>query len=219
MARFYAVHSSSAVGVFDSWPATKMHVDRVRGAVHRSFPTEQEARDWLAMHQVPPPAAVVAAPPAPHGYDDGDGDQTPPSAPLAEDLPFMGRSNKRERNAGRGSADVGHGGYLLDEQEDLGLVRAAEPLSAEQEAVVQVCLAGHNVLIVGEAGTGKSHLLRALIERLQLKHGQHKVFCAASTGILRESRLCALFSLLTHGTIGRVSWEGRRCITLRDWAW
>jgi Cdc6-like AAA superfamily ATPase len=171
--KFHAVHSVSAAGVFDSWASARLHVDRVEGAVHRSFPTEQEARDWLAMHQAPSPAAA---------YDDEDGEQTP-SAPLAEYLPYMGHENKRKRDTARGGADMGFSGYLLDGQEDLGLVRAAEPLSAEQEAVVQVCLAGHNVLIAGEAGTGKSHLLRELIERLKVKHGHDKVFCTASTGI------------------------------------
>jgi hypothetical protein len=142
---YHAVHSVSAAGVFDSWASARLHVDRVEGAVHRSFLTEQEARDWLAMHQAPSPAA----------YDDEDGEQTP-SAPLAEYLPYMGHENKRKRDTARGGADMGFSGYLLDGQEDLGLVRAAEPLSGELEAVVQVCLAGHNVLIAERRGRARA---------------------------------------------------------------
>lgn len=57
---------------------------------------------------------------------------------------------------------------------------AAPPLSAEQQALVDLILTGRNVFYTGAAGTGKSHVLRAAVERLRAIG--HRVQVVAPTG-------------------------------------
>ena len=190
MSKFYAVHSATAVGVFGSWPEAQQYVHRVKGAVHRSFRTVEEATEWLMQR------APVGAPPPAQADEDAPAPSAPPASELVRHLseekeeekhprpvrdspPEARKRNKREK------ADLGLGAYFLDRVRrlDPGPPRGVEQLSKEQEAVVRACLAGHNVCIVGEAGTGKSYLLRELMERLQAKHRFRGVYCTASTGI------------------------------------
>ncbi len=210
--KFYAVCSPAFEGVLDSWDETRVHVEGVRsgfafvflllmqsrGAQHKSFRTIEEAHQWLAektvgdagltpvegldqAEQASQPEAAVAiaeAPARPREVEDVD-----------VGLPHSPEMRKRPKVAGREEprADMGSGAYFVDRVRSVSNEKEArlgqEALSEEQEAVVQVCLAGHNVCITGEAGTGKSHLLRALINRLRIKHNHRGVYCTASTGI------------------------------------
>ena len=58
-----------------------------------------------------------------------------------------------------------------------------EDLNAEQRTVARRVLEGESTFITGSAGTGKSYLLRYLIQRLIHMHGEGAVGVTASTGI------------------------------------
>jgi ribonuclease HI len=72
-AKVYAVAAGRRTGVFPEWSGpdgAQAQVDRYPGARHRSFPTEEEARTWLAQQPLHVSrssasiASVAAAPPA-----------------------------------------------------------------------------------------------------------------------------------------------------------
>lgn len=56
-------------------------------------------------------------------------------------------------------------------------------LSDEQRAIVDYVLNGQNVFFTGSAGTGKSVVLRLLVQELKRKHGSYCVGVTASTGL------------------------------------
>jgi sigma54-dependent transcription regulator len=57
-------------------------------------------------------------------------------------------------------------------------------LSSEQQQVFDaVCTKSSNIFFTGRAGTGKSFLLRAIIQNLRARHGLDKVAVTASTGL------------------------------------
>ena len=56
-------------------------------------------------------------------------------------------------------------------------------LTAEQKKVIALALDGVSLFFTGSAGTGKSFVLRVMVEELQLKHGYSSVFVTASTGM------------------------------------
>ncbi|QRV74471.1 ATP-dependent DNA helicase PIF1 [Ceratobasidium sp. AG-Ba] len=56
-------------------------------------------------------------------------------------------------------------------------------LSTEQERILEMVLSGKSVFFTGPAGTGKSVLLRAIIEELRKQKGYESVAVTASTGI------------------------------------
>ncbi len=51
----------------------------------------------------------------------------------------------------------------------------------DQEEARRVCLLGHNAIITGSAGTGKTYLLRTIIK--ELKETGHQVGVVCPTGI------------------------------------
>lgn len=59
---------------------------------------------------------------------------------------------------------------------------------------------GRNVFFTGSAGTGKSFLLKRLVQRLKAEHDSECVFVTASTGIAA----CAIDGVTVH-----------RCVVLR----
>lgn len=60
----------------------------------------------------------------------------------------------------------------------------APPLSTQQQQVLDRILNGENIFFTGAAGTGKSHLFRAIIKALRSSMGGAKtVAVTASTGM------------------------------------
>ena len=55
-------------------------------------------------------------------------------------------------------------------------------LSEEQKSVMQLVLDGSSLFFTGNAGTGKSTLLRSMIKALKFRHGDESVAVTASTG-------------------------------------
>lgn len=56
-------------------------------------------------------------------------------------------------------------------------------LSEQQQRALDLAERGYSMFLTGSAGTGKSFLLRQMIERLRLKHGPEAVAVTASTGV------------------------------------
>ena len=90
--------------------------------------------------------------------------------------------------AGASSADLRKG-----EEAQLQRVAAAaakdsgrillSQLSAEQAAAAERALRGESLFLTGAAGTGKSFLLRYIIQELMARHGEEQVAVTAPTGI------------------------------------
>lgn len=81
-----------------------------------------------------------------------------------------------------------------------------EPLSSEQQRVLDTVLQGKNVFLTGSAGTGKSFLLRRCIHTLKRRNGSNRVAVVAPTGVaaaqINGSTLHSFFGL---GIVRRVS--------------
>jgi DNA replication protein DnaC len=58
-------------------------------------------------------------------------------------------------------------------------------LSEQQQRALDLAERGYSMFLTGSAGTGKSFVLRQMIERLRLKHGPEAVAVTASTGTSR----------------------------------
>jgi len=56
-------------------------------------------------------------------------------------------------------------------------------LNSEQQEGAKHILAGNNVFLTGSAGTGKTFLLRFVIQELEKMHGEASVAVTAPTGI------------------------------------
>lgn len=67
-------------------------------------------------------------------------------------------------------------------------------LSSEQVEVLQDCRAGHQVYFSGSAGTGKSFLLKAIIDHSRKQHGSKAVFILAMTALVA----CELGGMTVH---------------------
>lgn len=55
-------------------------------------------------------------------------------------------------------------------------------LSAEQEAIITLACAGHSMYVGGDAGTGKTTMMRVLVEKLRRAHGRDAVAVTAPSG-------------------------------------
>lgn len=71
-------------------------------------------------------------------------------------------------------------------------------LSKEQESVLQLAEAGHNIFYTGSAGSGKSVLLREMIKILKRKYGDDQVAVTASTGLAA----CNIGGVTVHSFAG-----------------
>ena len=56
-------------------------------------------------------------------------------------------------------------------------------LNEEQKRLVKIATEGKSVFFTGSAGTGKSFVLKIIVEELQKKYGYGSVFITASTGM------------------------------------
>lgn len=87
--------------------------------------------------------------------------------------------------------------------------------------IFEACISGHNVLVLGQAGTGKTALLQKIRMAL-LKRGR-SVSCTATTGNLSTKLLWRIpkknhCNVISSKLFGWVEWEVQICINWRnDW--
>jgi ATP-dependent DNA helicase PIF1 len=89
--------------------------------------------------------------------------------------PLASKSSKKARHSARMATILAN----MDMQQTINL----EDLNGEQIDASDAILEGQNTFITGSAGTGKSFLLRYLVQELREKHGNNAVAVTASTGI------------------------------------
>lgn len=69
-----------------------------------------------------------------------------------------------------------------------------QSLTDEQKEVLEAAVTGASIFFTGPAGTGKTHLLRAIASTLTAMHGSEHVYITASTGMAA----CALSGTTLH---------------------
>ena len=52
-------------------------------------------------------------------------------------------------------------------------------LNAEQAEALQIVLAGHNLLITGQAGVGKSRLVASIVKNCEIRNLKFAVVCSS----------------------------------------
>lgn len=77
-------------------------------------------------------------------------------------------------------------------------VNADFELSSKQKLVMQMAVAGQSFFFTGEAGTGKSYVLKLMATELTKLHGEEAVYITASTGIAA----CAIGGVTLHSYAG-----------------
>lgn len=87
------------------------------------------------------------------------------------------------------------------------------PLSPQQQEVLDRIVKGENIFFTGAAGTGKSHLFRAVIHALRRTVGK-RVAVTASTGMAAMSVVVLLVIADVSAT-----WEAPPCTPGRGSAW
>ena len=68
-------------------------------------------------------------------------------------------------------------------EHSLFIPRSCDTLTSEQSNIVKIAEGGHNLLVTGQAGTGKSHLVRALRRNLQRKGKNVAIVCASDISV------------------------------------
>lgn len=126
--------------------------------------------------KLPAPAHATAARPRPLA----------PPPPPTFDLPAGSNEVSDERQNSKHE----------DSEDDVGDDKSK--LTEEQRKVYDAAMAGQSVFFTGSAGTGKSFLLRVLVESLRSKLGHDAVFITASTGIAA----CNVGGLTIHSFAG-----------------
>ncbi len=81
-------------------------------------------------------------------------------------------------------------------------VRATDLNKEQRKAAQQVIEGGKSVLITGSAGTGKSHLLKFIVQELKEKYGESTVAVTASTGIAAVNLGISLGGQTIHSFAG-----------------
>ncbi|KAJ7785925.1 PIF1-like helicase-domain-containing protein [Mycena metata] len=161
--KFYAVSKGrEGPKVYKTWDECKDNVSRFPGAVHRSFSSMEQAETWLASS-----LSLQASNPS----------QTVPRSTdfRRSQKPF--NQDKRLRLNVPSQIPVAPSSSSNAEASTSSM-----SLSAEQQAVLERVIRGQSTFFSGSAGTGKSVLLRAIINQLG-GSGCPTLGITASTGI------------------------------------
>ncbi|KAI0085673.1 P-loop containing nucleoside triphosphate hydrolase protein [Irpex rosettiformis] len=165
--KWYAVRRGwNGPQIYNNWEEAKSNVSRFSGAVFKSFLSRSQAEEWL------------------HAGMDID-------APLANDMlptaPHPRNSVPRETIKASLTSPSGLSTPPGDLEMDVSVEPSEPPpvptikLSPEQEHVLKLVKSGTSVFFTGSAGTGKSVLLREIIQ--WCKDVDRKFAVTASTGI------------------------------------
>lgn len=104
--KWYAVRAGRKVGLFDNWPDTQASVRSFRGAQYKSFPSKQEASQWL---DDAGEKEAKAAPPPP--IPSPDSPKPPTHATTASTLHIYTDGSHR-----KSTREMGYGLYAIDEK-------------------------------------------------------------------------------------------------------
>lgn len=161
--KFYAVKRGRvSPAIHTDWKECKQNIDGFSGAMHRSFNTMDKAARWLdsvvqvTLNPRPPyietPRRKHFPPEPPLDLEDNATAAVIPALDLAKtsrELELIRRSQEKAQSS------TVEGGVPL--------VQAVR-LSEEQQIVMDRVKSGQNVFFTGSAGTGKSVLLRSIID-------------------------------------------------------
>ena len=133
----------------------------------RPMPEPDSGADDAIAHQAPQPVI----PPAKRARPTVSTQRVSGSGGAAADSAALRKSEEAQLERVAAAASSGSGPILLS------------GLSAEQAAAAERALSGESLFLTGAAGTGKSHLLKYIIQELTARHGEDKVAVTAPTGI------------------------------------
>ncbi|KAI0697138.1 PIF1-like helicase-domain-containing protein [Cytidiella melzeri] len=180
--KWYAVRTGwDGPRIYDSWEETKKSVLRFRGAQFKSFLSRAQAEEWLEefrKHSLPP--ELVGQSDTPAVLDIRTTSLDGEAMPLDDKDAEMSDASNAEPNSSDSST--------LTPGDASPAVEPADPpsksevkLSPEQQHVLNLVKSDTSVFFTGSAGTGKSILLRAIIQWCKDEGLNHAV--TASTGI------------------------------------
>ncbi|KAF5336912.1 hypothetical protein D9611_003448 [Ephemerocybe angulata] len=168
--KFYAVLiGRGGPQVYTSWD----EVSRYQGAVHKSFPTRKGAEEWLGRHPQSKTRQTISIPREIIVVSDSDDDEPPKqkkkkpevividSDSEDEPMPLVQPSPMNPVPPGKISTAL-----AMSSMPPATAPPPVRPvLSPEQQAVLDKVIKGQSVFFTGSAGTGKSVLLREIIEQ------------------------------------------------------
>ncbi|KAK1513355.1 ATP-dependent DNA helicase PIF1 [Colletotrichum costaricense] len=177
--KYYVVWNGTETGIFESWGKCQPLVERYPGAGHKKTTTYKDAVDLLRNkltekleaeepRSVPQPQPCTASP---NTYE-----STPRYTPPTPNSRIPGSAAPSDVAAI--AADAGEPqAQSFDPAPD----PCEPPLCQEQQAAMDLAMAGHNLFITGSGGCGKSVLVKALHKMFKAK--ERKVHLIAPTGI------------------------------------
>ncbi|WWD16729.1 hypothetical protein CI109_101160 [Kwoniella shandongensis] len=155
--KFYGVMRGRQPGVYTTWDEAQKQVSGFPGAVHKAFPTYQEAETWSGMGKRMDRSSQSS-------YDYAQGHRRPHHD---RDHDYNNSHKRRRSPSPRPVPDVK--ARSTDQEVDIGKSAVIQqsaadpPLSEQQSRILARILEGESFFFTGSAGTGKSVLLRAII--------------------------------------------------------
>lgn len=140
--------------IYDNWNQCNSKVLRFPGAIHKGFGSLQEAENWLAASKSSTlPVSSLAT----------DGSQSNAHTSLCSTARHQRQISKKDSQAIDSQSSY-KSALVHDDDSSLRPTTSAVTLSPEQNAVLNKVKAGKSVFFTGSAGTGKSVLLREIIQ-------------------------------------------------------
>jgi ATPase subunit of ABC transporter with duplicated ATPase domains len=103
---------------------------------------------------------------------------------MSQIFSFMTAPSHRNSSSASGSTNQGHSRNGFGRE---SISPGDVNLTETQLAVLERCKQGENVFLTGGAGTGKSHLLKCILQEMVILHGKQAVSVTATTGIAAVS--------------------------------
>ncbi|OCF40183.1 hypothetical protein I317_06007 [Kwoniella heveanensis CBS 569] len=167
--KYYAVRVGRRPGIYMTWAEAEKQVSGYPGAVYKALPHYHAAKGWAMLNQPSDPVAVRMSL------------TRKPSKPLVTDADLDNDDFTIPRSRGKVASPSGHPPPVIKVESDdrrgsASQVEMNEPtLSSQQQEILKRVLDGENYFFTGSAGTGKSVLLRAIINAFQERDREERM--------------------------------------------
>ncbi|CAG8952505.1 hypothetical protein HYFRA_00009608 [Hymenoscyphus fraxineus] len=185
----YVVFQGRVPGIYDDWTQCEAQVNGHSGSVFQGYHTREEAvADWRDFQEEEARGTKRTL--------EETIDLTTNSSASADQTEKKQRTvaniddpSSKDAEAPRPVESGSQDPPLMADPEMIEDEGEGVQLTAEQKAVVDLALVGHNIFLTGAAGSGKTVTLKEIIRKLQARHKSHEskglpnVHIVAPTGI------------------------------------